>query len=180
MGSFLIVCISFSTKFWCGWPCYYISTTNLVTAPINSNYLCKKKTCECFLSKKSSAIYTVMDVYDLLTSAVYQTFIGAMNDKIKRQIATSNPFVFKHISNLKVWLVVVSFCSHMIITWLFWLHPPSPCPEHRSIWWHWSVCDHGQSWYDAEWAVEAAVWSLVHRQEKLSCHRRLLCWRHTS
>jgi cleavage and polyadenylation specificity factor subunit 3 len=34
--------------------------------------------------------------------AVYQTYINAMNDKIKRQISVSNPFVFKHISNLKV------------------------------------------------------------------------------
>jgi len=33
--------------------------------------------------------------------AVYQTYIGAMNDKIKQQINVSNPFVFKHISNLK-------------------------------------------------------------------------------
>ncbi|CAG0887316.1 unnamed protein product [Darwinula stevensoni] len=33
--------------------------------------------------------------------AVYQTYINAMNDKIKRQIAVSNPFIFKHISNLK-------------------------------------------------------------------------------
>lgn len=33
---------------------------------------------------------------------VYQTFIGAMNEKIRRQISISNPFVFKHISNLKV------------------------------------------------------------------------------
>ncbi len=33
--------------------------------------------------------------------AVYQTFINAMNDKIRRQIAVNNPFVFKHISNLK-------------------------------------------------------------------------------
>uniref|UniRef100_A0ABD2WL54 Cleavage and polyadenylation specificity factor subunit 3 n=1 Tax=Trichogramma kaykai TaxID=54128 RepID=A0ABD2WL54_9HYME len=33
--------------------------------------------------------------------AVYQTFINAMNDKIRRQIAINNPFVFKHISNLK-------------------------------------------------------------------------------
>ncbi|CAG2111379.1 unnamed protein product [Medioppia subpectinata] len=33
--------------------------------------------------------------------SVYQTYINAMNDKIKRQIAISNPFVFKHISNLK-------------------------------------------------------------------------------
>ncbi|XP_064634413.1 cleavage and polyadenylation specificity factor subunit 3-like [Lineus longissimus] len=32
---------------------------------------------------------------------VYQTYIGAMNEKIRRQIAISNPFVFKHISNLK-------------------------------------------------------------------------------
>ena len=34
--------------------------------------------------------------------AVYQTYINAMNDKIRRQIAINNPFVFKHISNLKV------------------------------------------------------------------------------
>lgn len=34
--------------------------------------------------------------------AVYQTYINAMNDKIKRQIAINNPFVFRHISNLKV------------------------------------------------------------------------------
>ena len=33
--------------------------------------------------------------------AVYQTYIGAMNEKIRRQISISNPFVFKHISNLK-------------------------------------------------------------------------------
>ena len=33
---------------------------------------------------------------------VYQTYIGAMNERIRRQIAISNPFVFKHISNLKV------------------------------------------------------------------------------
>jgi len=33
--------------------------------------------------------------------SVYQTYINAMNDKIKRQINVSNPFVFKHISNLK-------------------------------------------------------------------------------
>lgn len=34
--------------------------------------------------------------------AVYQTFIGAMNERIRRQISISNPFIFKHISNLKV------------------------------------------------------------------------------
>ncbi|XP_070566546.1 cleavage and polyadenylation specificity factor subunit 3-like isoform X2 [Ptychodera flava] len=33
--------------------------------------------------------------------SVYQTYINAMNDKIKRQITISNPFVFKHISNLR-------------------------------------------------------------------------------
>ncbi|KAG1650920.1 Cleavage and polyadenylation specificity factor subunit 3 [Nymphon striatum] len=33
--------------------------------------------------------------------SVYQTYVNAMNDRIKRQIAISNPFVFKHISNLK-------------------------------------------------------------------------------
>ncbi|SPP87976.1 cleavage and polyadenylation specificity factor 73 [Drosophila guanche] len=33
--------------------------------------------------------------------AVYQTYINAMNDRIRRQIAVNNPFVFRHISNLK-------------------------------------------------------------------------------
>jgi len=33
--------------------------------------------------------------------AVYQTFINSMNEKIRKQIAVNNPFVFKHISNLK-------------------------------------------------------------------------------
>jgi cleavage and polyadenylation specificity factor subunit 3 len=33
---------------------------------------------------------------------VYQTYINAMNDKIKRLITIANPFMFKHISNLKV------------------------------------------------------------------------------
>ncbi|XP_041467082.1 cleavage and polyadenylation specificity factor subunit 3-like [Lytechinus variegatus] len=33
--------------------------------------------------------------------AVYQTYIDAMNEKIRRQINVSNPFVFKHISNLR-------------------------------------------------------------------------------
>lgn len=34
--------------------------------------------------------------------AVYQTFVSGMNQKIQRQIAVNNPFVFKHVSNLKV------------------------------------------------------------------------------
>ena len=35
--------------------------------------------------------------------AVYQTFVNAMNEKINNQIRQMNkPFVFKHISNLKV------------------------------------------------------------------------------
>lgn len=33
--------------------------------------------------------------------AVYQTFVSAMNDKIRRQMAVHNPFQFRHISNLK-------------------------------------------------------------------------------
>merc|ERR1712029_757729 len=33
--------------------------------------------------------------------SVYQTFINSMNERIRRQIAVNNPFVFKHISNLK-------------------------------------------------------------------------------
>jgi cleavage and polyadenylation specificity factor subunit 3 len=34
--------------------------------------------------------------------AVYQTYINAMNEKIRKQIGINNPFIFKHISNLKV------------------------------------------------------------------------------
>eukprot|EP00897_Mesotaenium_endlicherianum_P003271 jgi/Mesen1/2972/ME000176S02013 len=33
--------------------------------------------------------------------AVYQTYIGAMNDRIKKQSQQSNPFQFKHISDLR-------------------------------------------------------------------------------
>ncbi|CAB1437563.1 unnamed protein product [Pleuronectes platessa] len=33
--------------------------------------------------------------------AVYQTYINAMNDKIRKAININNPFVFRHISNLK-------------------------------------------------------------------------------
>jgi cleavage and polyadenylation specificity factor subunit 3 len=34
--------------------------------------------------------------------SVYQTYIDAMNDKIRKQSAISNPFKFKHIASLKV------------------------------------------------------------------------------
>lgn len=33
--------------------------------------------------------------------AVYQTYVNMMNDRIRRQIALSNPFIFKHVSNLR-------------------------------------------------------------------------------
>ncbi|KER33644.1 hypothetical protein T265_00534 [Opisthorchis viverrini] len=33
--------------------------------------------------------------------AVYQTYIHAMNEKIRNQLANNNPFCFRHISNLK-------------------------------------------------------------------------------
>lgn len=34
--------------------------------------------------------------------AVYQTYINAMNEKIRNQLANNNPFCFRFISNLKV------------------------------------------------------------------------------
>jgi cleavage and polyadenylation specificity factor subunit 3 len=37
--------------------------------------------------------------------SVYQTYVNAMNEKIRRQIGINNPFIFKHISNLKVSLL---------------------------------------------------------------------------
>ncbi|CAI5447118.1 unnamed protein product [Caenorhabditis angaria] len=33
--------------------------------------------------------------------AVYQTFVSGMNQRIQKQIAVKNPFIFKHVSNLK-------------------------------------------------------------------------------
>ncbi|KNC71079.1 hypothetical protein SARC_16382, partial [Sphaeroforma arctica JP610] len=33
--------------------------------------------------------------------SIYQTYIHMMNDKIRREAAVSNPFVFQHISNLR-------------------------------------------------------------------------------
>ena len=42
---------------------------------------------------------------------VYQTYIGAMNERIRRQIGINNPFVFKHISSLKVKLTYNLCCN---------------------------------------------------------------------
>lgn len=33
--------------------------------------------------------------------AVYQTYVNAMNERIRQQIAVNNPFIFKHIQNLR-------------------------------------------------------------------------------
>lgn len=49
--------------------------------------------------------------------AVYQTYINAMNDKIRKAININNPFVFKHISNLKV-----SECGPWVVSWLISLY----------------------------------------------------------
>lgn len=38
--------------------------------------------------------------------AVYQTYSNAMNSRIQKQLTVSNPFQFKHISNLKVKLKI--------------------------------------------------------------------------
>ena len=37
----------------------------------------------------------------LFSTIIFQTYVNAMNEKIRRQISINNPFVFKHISNLK-------------------------------------------------------------------------------
>ena len=55
---------------------------------------------------------------------VYQTFIGAMNEKIKRQLAISNPFVFRHISSLKVQPLGIAATTRAISCMIkfSWLH----------------------------------------------------------
>ena len=51
--------------------------------------------------------------------AVYQTFVNAMNERIRRTIAVNNPFVFKHISNLKGMLSLIMF---ELFKWLKYLY----------------------------------------------------------
>ena len=58
---------------------------------------------KCMAGKASLQLKLSFQVVSVCNCAtVYQTFIGAMNEKIRRQISISNPFIFKHISNLKV------------------------------------------------------------------------------
>lgn len=62
------------------------------------------------LAQKCMAVYQVLIKFKisqrshqtLIGSLFLQTYINAMNDKIRRQIAINNPFIFKHISSLKV------------------------------------------------------------------------------
>ena len=63
--------------------------------------------------------------------AVYQTYIGAMNENIRRQIAISNPFVFKHISNLKVGRNATPSCLPLIAVFhLIAMYPLFPLLKH--------------------------------------------------
>uniref|UniRef100_A0A3Q3X1D1 Beta-Casp domain-containing protein n=1 Tax=Mola mola TaxID=94237 RepID=A0A3Q3X1D1_MOLML len=48
--------------------------------------------------------------------AVYQTYVHAMNDKIRKAININNPFVFKHISNLKESNPGPSCCEATVLT----------------------------------------------------------------
>lgn len=61
--------------------------------------------------------------------AVYQTYVNAMNDKIRKAININNPFVFKHISNLKVRVLMVSL-GWNIRQCLFGLNCTSFTPRH--------------------------------------------------
>lgn len=54
--------------------------------------------------------------------AVYQTYINAMNEKIRKQIGINNPFVFKHISNLKVTITQITIDIKSIFTIFFKEH----------------------------------------------------------
>ena len=48
--------------------------------------------------------------------SVYQTFVGSMNQNIQRAVATNNPFVFKHISNLKVgYCMGILYLMHTVV-----------------------------------------------------------------
>ena len=72
-------------------------------------YVFYTRTCFCFSDEYWTNHPELHDVPIYYASSlakkcmsVYQTYVNAMNEKIKKQISISNPFVFKHISNLKV------------------------------------------------------------------------------
>ncbi len=48
--------------------------------------------------------------------SVYQTYVNAMNVKFRKQIGINNPFIFKHISNLKVNKTNAGFQKKSFIT----------------------------------------------------------------
>ena len=49
--------------------------------------------------------------------SVYQTYTNAMNAKIQKQIAVSNPFNFKHISYFKVSVSACDVLPCLIFTY---------------------------------------------------------------
>lgn len=51
--------------------------------------------------------------------AVYQTFVSGMNQRIQKQIAINNPFVFKHVSNLKARAIFMAYFRKIFYNYIF-------------------------------------------------------------
>ena len=84
--------------------------------------------------------------------SVYQTYINAMNERIRKEINIRNPFVFKHISNLKVCILcyrytdnseVLCFVFHLLadrfrkeFLSLIRVNYTEICPHHSCIYAH--------------------------------------------
>lgn len=112
--------------------------------------------------------------------SVYQTYVHAMNDKVRHQLVNNNPFVFRHIANLKVRRTAGRLPYTLRIMKLDGCLHSLYLAEHGPIWWYRSLRHHGQSWDDAERPQSRAVWELVHGPSKRCHYRWLLRWRHFS
>lgn len=113
--------------------------------------------------------------------AVYQTYINAMNDKIRRQIAVNNPFVFRHISNLKVrypciiFKIKIGLNNIMSFSYITFIHV-----GHRPLRRRWSMCYNGLPRYDAKRPLTRAFRNMVHRTKERCYHCRILRGGHFS
>jgi len=82
-----------------------VTTQNITVVQASEGYLCVSLADEYWSQHPELHDIPIYYASSLAKKcmAVYQTYVNAMNDKIRRQIAINNPFVFRHISNLKVW-----------------------------------------------------------------------------
>ena len=110
--------------------------------------------------------------------SVYQTFVSAMNERIRREFSSRNPFHFRHISALKA----RALCSHYsCITGVLVRRSEqrtTSCAhvrvEHLGLRGPRAVRADGQSRHAPERPLATALRALVHRLAQRRHHHRLL------